>query len=35
MYSKKPLEDDTRKLTFVVVFMLLFVLVLFGLGPLI
>lgn len=35
MYSKKPMEDDARKLTFVVVIMLLFVLMLFGLGPLI
>ena len=35
MDNKKPVEEDTRKLTFLVVFMSLFVLVLFGLGPLI
>lgn len=33
MDKKKPLEDETRKLTFVVIYMTMFVLVLFGLGP--
>jgi len=34
MDKKKPLEEDeTRKLTFVVIYMAVFVLVLFGLGP--
>lgn len=35
MDKKKIPEDDTRKLAFVVVYMSVFVLVLFGLGPLI
>ncbi len=35
MDEKKQREDETRKLTFVVIFMSLFVAVLFGLGPLI
>jgi hypothetical protein len=35
MDEKKQREDETRKLTFVVIFMSLFVVVLFGLGPLI
>ena len=35
MDDKKQQEDETRKLTFVVIFMSLFVVVLFGLGPLI
>lgn len=33
MDNKKSMEDDTRKLTLAVVFMAMFVLVLFGLGP--
>ncbi len=34
MDKKNPLEkDETRKLTFVVIYMTMFVLVLFGLGP--
>ncbi len=35
MDDKKQQEDETRKLTFVVIFMSLFVVVLFGLGPII
>ncbi len=36
MDKKKSMEnDDTRKLAFVVVYMSVFVLVLFGLGPLV
>ena len=35
MDDKKQQDDETRKLTFVVIFMSLFVVVLFGLGPLI
>jgi hypothetical protein len=35
MDENKQREDETRKLTFVVIFMSLFVAVLFGLGPLI
>ena len=35
MDNKRPVEEDTRKLTFVVIYMSVFVLVLFGLGPLI
>ena len=36
MDKKKSMENnDTRKLTFVVVYMSVFVLVLFGLGPLV
>ena len=33
MDNKKPLEDDTRKLAFVVIYMAMFVFVLFGLIP--
>ncbi len=33
MDTKKPVAEETRKLTFVVIFMSIFVLVLFGLGP--
>lgn len=33
MDSKNPMEGETRKLTFVVIFMLMLVLVIFGLGP--
>jgi len=33
MYSKKPIEEDTRKLTLVVISMSVLVLILFGLGP--
>ncbi len=33
MDKKKPSEEETRKLTFVVIYMSVFVLVLFGLGP--
>jgi len=37
--DKKPLEDEredeTKKLTFVVIYMSMFVLALFGLGPMI
>lgn len=35
MDSKKPADEDTRKLAFVVVVMSIFVLVLYGLGPLV
>jgi len=35
MNTKKPEDDEIRKLTFVVIFMSLFVVLLFGLGPLI
>jgi len=35
MEEKKPLEDETRRLAFAVVYMSVFVLVLFGLGPLV
>jgi len=35
MQNKKQVEDDTRKLIFAVVYMSVFVLVLFGLGPLV
>ncbi len=35
MDKKKPLEDETRRLTFAVIYMSVFVLVLFGLGPLV
>jgi preprotein translocase subunit SecE len=35
MDNKKQHEEETRKLTFVVIFMSIFVAVLFGLGPLI
>ena len=33
--DKKPLDNETKKLTFVVIYMSMFVLVLFGLGPMI
>jgi hypothetical protein len=33
MDSKKPMEEETRKLTYVVIFMFMLVLVIFGLGP--
>jgi len=34
MDKKKPLEEnETRRLTFAVIYMTMFVLVLFGLGP--
>ena len=33
MDNKKSSDDDTRKLTFVVIFMAMFVIVLFGLIP--
>lgn len=35
MDEEKQQEDETRKLTYVVIFMSLFVVVLFGLGPMI
>jgi len=35
MEDKKQQEDETRKLTYVVISMSLFVVVLFGLGPMI
>jgi hypothetical protein len=35
MDKQKPLEDETKKLIFFVIFMSVFVLVLFGLGPLV
>ncbi|GMR01496.1 MAG: hypothetical protein BMS9Abin19_0888 [Gammaproteobacteria bacterium] len=37
MDKKKPLglEDETRRLTFAIIYMSMFVLVLFGLGPLV
>ena len=35
MDKKIPLDDETRKLIFVVIYMSVFVLVLFGLGPLV
>lgn len=34
MENKKQIEDDTKKLAYVVVYMSMFVLVLFGLAPL-
>lgn len=34
MHSKKQIEEDTRKLTLVVIFMSMFVFVLYGLVPL-
>jgi hypothetical protein len=34
MDSKKSLEEETRKLKYVVIFLSMLVLVLFGLGPL-
>lgn len=33
--NKKLMEEETKKLTFVVIFLSVFVIVLFGLGPLI
>ena len=33
MDSKKSMEEETRKLTYVVIFMFMLVLVIFGLGP--
>lgn len=33
MRKNKKVEDDTKKLAYVVVYMSIFVLVLFGLGP--
>ena len=33
MDNKKTVEDDTKKLTFVVIYMAMFVFVLFGLIP--
>lgn len=35
MDDDKKQEDETKRLTFVVIFMSLFVVVLFGLGPMI
>lgn len=35
MDKEKPMEEETRRLTFAVIYMSVFVLVLFGLGPLI
>jgi hypothetical protein len=35
MDNKKAIEDETKKLKFVVIYMSMFVLVLFGLGPMI
>ncbi len=35
MDNKKLLEDETRKLTLAVVYMLVLVIILFGLGPLV
>jgi hypothetical protein len=35
MDKKKAIEDETKKLKFVVIYMSMFVLVLFGLGPMI
>jgi hypothetical protein len=35
MDNKKTIEDETKKLKFVVIYMSMFVLVLFGLGPMI
>ena len=34
MNSKEPIEEDTRKLTYVVIFMSMIVVLLYGLGPL-
>jgi len=34
MDSKKSMEEETRRLTYVVIFMFTLVLVIFGLGPL-
>jgi hypothetical protein len=35
MDNRKALQDEARKLKFVVIYMSMFVLVLFGLGPMI
>ena len=35
MNNKKMVKEETKKLTFVVIFLTVFVIVLFGLGPLI
>lgn len=35
MDNKKAIEDETKKLKFAVIYMSMFVLVLFGLGPMI
>jgi preprotein translocase subunit SecE len=35
MTIRNPKKEDTRKLTFVVIYMSMFVLVLYGLGPLV
>lgn len=35
MDKKKPLEEETRRLTFAIIYMSIFVLVLFGLGPIV
>jgi preprotein translocase subunit SecE len=35
MTARNPNKEDTKKLTFVVIFMSMFVLVLYGLGPLV
>ncbi len=35
MNTKKPTEEETRRLTFIVIFMSILVLVLFGLAPLV
>ncbi len=35
MDDKKAIEDEAKKLRFVVIYMSMFVLVLFGLGPMI
>jgi len=35
MDNRKAVEDEARKLKFVVIYMSMFVLVLFGLGPMI
>lgn len=34
MNSKEPIEEDTKKLTYVVIFMSMIVVLLYGLGPL-
>ena len=35
MDRNKPVEEETRRLTFAVIFMSIFVLVLFGLAPIV
>ena len=35
MDKKNPMEEETRRLTFAVIYMSIFVLVLFGLGPIV